>query len=58
MFEGARTAPKVTPIFDISGDVLFYRVPIAKGQTLVAYADIAACDAFGAPLLAVSSGMK
>src|SRR5436853_1276166 len=58
LFEGARPGPSTTPIFDISGDVLFYRVPIRKDQTVTAHADVAACDAFGAPLLAVSSGME
>lgn len=58
MFEGARTGPAATPVFDVNGDVLFHRVPVRKNQSVTAHADIAAADVFGAPLLAVSSGME
>ncbi len=57
LFEGARVTSAGTPIYDSNGEVLFYRVPIAKGRTKIAYADIAADSALGSPLLAVTYGL-
>jgi len=56
VFQRARVVSAGTPIYDISGDVLFYRVPIIKGRTLIGYTDIAANSAFSHPLLGVSYG--
>jgi hypothetical protein len=56
VFEGAGVATAGTPIHDLNGEVLFYRFPLTRGRTQVAYADAAAHTALGAPLLAVSCG--
>ena len=52
--EGARLDPG-TPIYDPSGEILFYRVPLRDecGGRL-GYADIAAQTLFGSPLLATA----
>src|SRR5437773_8361987 len=52
--EGARLDPG-TPIYDPSGEVLFYRVPLRHecGDPM-GYADIAAHTLFGSPLLATA----
>lgn len=53
-FEGAHLETG-TPIFDVNGELLFYRIPIlgATGSR-AGYADVAAHTVFGAPLLAVA----
>jgi len=56
VFQGARIISAATPIYDISGDVLFYRVPFVKGRSRIGYADIAASSAFSQPLLGVNYG--
>jgi hypothetical protein len=56
VFTGARIASAVTPIHDLNGEVLFYRVSVVKGKQPVAYADIAAHSAFSEPLLALGIG--
>src|SRR5260370_16399942 len=53
-FEGARLETG-TPVYDMNGALLFYRIPIAGpngGQA--GYADVAAHTVFGAPLLGVA----
>jgi hypothetical protein len=45
-----------TPIYDINGELLFYRIPISRGQTSLGYTDIAANFVFGSPIIAVGSG--
>ncbi len=52
--EGAQLDPG-TPIYDPSGEVLFYRVPLRDecGGRL-GYADVAAHTLFGSPLLATA----
>jgi hypothetical protein len=57
-FHGARIASSGTPIYDVNGEVLFYRAPIKKGRMSVGYVDIAAHPAFNSPLLAVSQGLE
>jgi hypothetical protein len=47
-----------TPIHDINGELLYYRIPILKGRNLIAYSDIAANSVFGSPLIAISSGQE
>lgn len=49
---------KPTPIYDINGNVLFFRVSIKKRSTSIGYADIAACKAFSEPLIGVSYGCE
>jgi hypothetical protein len=52
--EGAQLDPG-TPIYDPSGEVLFYRVPLRHERgDRVGYADIAAHTLFGSPLLATA----
>jgi hypothetical protein len=43
-----------TPIYDINGEILFYRFPLSRDGSPAGYADAAANSIFGAPLLAVS----
>lgn len=45
-----------TPVHDVNGEVLFWRVPLSRGRTATGYADIAAQPAFGEPLLAIGTG--
>jgi hypothetical protein len=54
LLQGSRVPSSATPIYDLNGDLLFYRYPVIKGRSRVAYADIAASPAFSEPLLAVS----
>jgi hypothetical protein len=55
--ERAQIASAGTPIFDINGTLLFYRVPITRGRRNVGYADIGANEVLGEPLLAASTGI-
>ena len=46
-----------TPIYDLNGEILFHRIPLARNDISIGYADVAAhTAAFGAPLLAVAPG--
>lgn len=45
-----------TPVHDINGAVLFYRLRLSRGRTASGYADIAVDEALGEPLLATSMG--
>jgi hypothetical protein len=56
LFQGSRVPTSGTPVYDVNGEVLFYRVPIVKGRNQVGYTDIAASSVFKAPLLSVSYG--
>jgi hypothetical protein len=55
-FEGARIAASGTPIHDLNGEILFYRVPV-RGGSVDAFVDIAGYAGFGDTLLRVSHGM-
>ena len=57
VFENARVAEKGTVIHDVNGEPLFHRVPLTRGRERVAFADIAATEELGHPLLAVSRGV-
>jgi hypothetical protein len=57
-FNGSLIRSPGTPIYDINGELLFYRIPIVKGHNLIAVSDIAANPVFGSPLIAISSGQK
>jgi len=57
LFQGARIRSSGTPVYDISGEKLFYRIPVMKGRTPVAHADVAANPVLGSPLLAVHHGL-
>ncbi len=45
-----------TPIHDINGTILYYRLRLSRGRTVSGYVDIAADEALGEPLLATSMG--
>ncbi len=55
-FEGTRIHPTASPIYDLNGELLFYRIPVARGSRREGFTDIAAHDALGGPLLAASYG--
>lgn len=56
--EGGRIKTIGTPIYDINGTLLFRRFPITRGQSFVGYADVAANEIMGEPLLATSTGIE
>jgi hypothetical protein len=45
-----------TPIYDLNGAILFYRLPLRRGRTASGYVDIAADEALGEPLIATAMG--
>ncbi len=55
---GARLPTLGTPIYDINGELLLRRYPLAKGRRSIGYTDVAADESMGEPLLAVSSGRR
>jgi hypothetical protein len=55
-FEKAKVPRTGTPIYDINGTLLFYRLALRRGKASLGYADIAANEVLGEPLLAVSMG--
>jgi hypothetical protein len=57
-FEGARLGARGTLIYDVNGDPLFQRIPLARGREIVAFADVAANEAMGDALIAVSHGVE
>jgi hypothetical protein len=56
-FEGARVAAAGTPIYDLNGQLLEYRFPVAKRGAAAAFVDVAAHPALGSPLVAASVGL-
>jgi hypothetical protein len=56
---GGRITPPGTPVYDINGELLFHRMPIApaRGKESGGYVDVAANPALGGPVIAVSSGV-
>ena len=57
-FEGARLGTRGTLIYDLNGEPLFQRIPLARGREIVAFADIAVHEAMGDALIAVSHGAE
>jgi hypothetical protein len=53
-FEKVRVPRTGTPVYDINGTLLFYRLPLRRGCTFSGYADIAVNEALAEPLLAVT----
>jgi hypothetical protein len=53
-FEKVRVPRTGTPVYDINGTLLFYRLPLRRGRTFSGYADIAVNEALAEPLLAVT----
>lgn len=58
LFQNTRVAKEATPIYDLNGEILFYRIPIiaARGPAQLGYADTAASPELGEVLLAVAHG--
>ena len=57
-YEKLRVPASGTPIFDVNGALLYYRLSLTRGRDAVSTADIAAAPIMGEPLLAVSIGMR
>ncbi len=57
-FDNLKIPAAGTPIYDINGTLLFYRMPLSRGAAVSGYADLAANEALGEPLVAVSMGAK
>lgn len=57
-FEGGKIKTAGTPIYDINGTLLFRRFPITRGRSSIGYADVAAKEVLGEPLLATSTGIE
>ena len=55
-YEKLRISPRGTPVYDINGTILFYRLPLRRGRTNAGYVDIAVNEVLGEPLLATSVG--
>lgn len=56
VLEKSSLKPEGTPVFDINGTLLFYRLPIIRGRRNLGYTDIGAHEILGEPLLSVSTG--
>jgi Peptidase_C39 like family len=56
-FEKVAIPGQGTPIYDINGEVLFYRLALRRGRTASGYADIAVHEVLGEPLVATSMGI-
>ncbi|HEX2831934.1 MAG TPA: C39 family peptidase [Thermoanaerobaculia bacterium] len=57
-FQETRLSASPTPIHDLNGELLFYRVPILRGRVTDSYADVAAFPVFGGLLLRVATGLS
>src|SRR4051794_11621795 len=57
LFDDARVSASPTPIYDLNGEVLFYRVALRAKESAGMFADIAASPVFGDTLLRVSHGL-
>ncbi len=55
-FEKVRVPRTGTPVYDINGTLLFYRLPLGRARASFGYADIAVNEALAEPLLAVTMG--
>lgn len=56
LLESAEIPSAGTQIFDINGALLFHRVPLVSSGRGIGYADVAAHEVLGQPLLSVSTG--
>lgn len=54
---GCRFVPNGVPIFDLDGQLLFFRVPLYRGNQSIGYADIGADSLFSAPLFGYGLGI-
>lgn len=57
-FENVNISSTGTPIYDINGEILFYRLPLSQEGKAQGYVDIAANEALGGPLLSTSMGLE
>lgn len=57
VLEGGRVKTAGTPIYDSNGTLLFRRFPIKRNRGSVGYADVAANEILGEPLLGASTGI-
>lgn len=57
-FEGAKIAAGGTPVYDLNGELLFYRFPLTRRSGPPGFADVAVHPAVGAPLMAASTGLE
>lgn len=55
-FEKVKVPSSGTPVYDVNGTILFYRMPLSQLRNHIGYTDIAAVEDFGEPLLAVTRG--
>lgn len=55
--DDAEVSAEATPIHDVNGEVLFYRLPVVRRAERLGSVDIAAHPALGDPLLAYADGM-
>jgi len=53
-YEKVSIPKKGTPVYDINGEILFYRLPLTKARTEIGYADVACNEALGEPMLGVT----
>lgn len=53
----AEVSARATPVHDVNGEVLFYRLPVTRGRESLGAVDIAAHPALGDPMLAYADGM-
>jgi hypothetical protein len=58
VFQGASVARTGTPVYDVNGELLFYRMPVSRGKETVGYADMAAHPGLGGPLLSINRGVS
>lgn len=56
-YEKVRISSAATPVYDINGELLFYRIPLVRGEP-IGYTDVAVHEALGEPLLATSIGLS
>lgn len=56
-FEKVTIPRQATPIHDINGEILFYRLPLKRAGTSAGYADIAVHEVLGEPMLATSMNL-
>lgn len=55
-YEKLRIAKRGSPVHDLNGLALFYRIPLYRGREGAGYADIAVHEALAEPLLATAIG--
>lgn len=54
--ENGRLSERPTEIFDVTGDLLFWRAPVERDRRSDSFVDIAARPELGAPLVAINTG--